>query len=528
MDTYGYFTQRILEAVIKYHLLLLFRLGIRMNGTATSNSSSSNSSSIMNSSSNIIQRLHTHTTTNDNNVIESSSSQVPQHFNNHNHNNDHSNNHHHKWMEDRLRSKSASNGSTSSSGGKVSYRTRCCGYFHNVGRRCSNTTRTSSSRNNGCRPNIWTTRQIILFSPCLFLIIVLCVYIGQRILSFYFENIRWEHPSYHFLPRTCTPPNYYTYTDYYKSIMNPPISSSQSQNSDIVTTTTTITNNNNNMIRPKICITTLTDETNKSFINKILGWRNFDGIMALTWENKYRYAQQHHYHIYDESHVVNHTRGPSWFKIIAVLRLLQMEHCDWVFWMDADMVIMNSTIQLEDFLPYYHRDPFQSPLLPRQPNYDLLLSMDLRGSSPSTNSAGTTQLIHNGTQYGTTNTGIYNAGAWIIRNSEWSIQFLTTWWNMESYVQPIGHSFSGDNHALKDLLRHDVSDFNEHCLVPPRCTFNSFAKFVRDNGNPESHQQLLLERTYNEAYYHQTDFVAHVAGVDNKRDTIQMLLELAQ
>jgi hypothetical protein len=204
--------------------------------------------------------------------------------------------------------------------------------------------------------------------------------------------------------------------------------------------------------------------------------------------------------------------------------------------MDADMVIMNSTIQLEDFLPYYRHDTDTDAS--RQPNYDLLLSMDLRGSSAHSNAAGTTQYIHNETHsyYSTSNTGIYNAGAWIIRNSEWSIQFLLTWWNMKSYVQPIGHSFSGDNHALKDLLRSNVSDFNDHCLVPPRCTFNSFAKFIRGGGKsstpdiiPDPNvQQILLERTYNEAYYHQTDFVAHVAGVDNKRDTIQMLLELAQ
>jgi mannan polymerase II complex MNN10 subunit len=101
---------------------------------------------------------------------------------------------------------------------------------------------------------------------------------------------------------------------------------------------------------------------------------------------------------------------------------------------------------------------------------------------------------------------------------------------MKSYVQPIGHSFSGDNDALKALLRnYDASDFNDHCLVPPRCTFNSFAKFVRSGTeNTEHNQQLVLERTYNEAFYHKTDFVAHVAGVDNKRDTIKMLLEMAE
>ena len=420
-----------------------------------------------------------------------------------------------KLLDDRLGS--TTNGSGNNICGKVSYRKLCCYSLHSC------VSNSGSSRSG--------TRKIIYRTPFLFLILLLCAYIGQRILSFYSKNIAWEHPPYHFLPRTCTPPNYYTFTDYYNSIRN------QSQSLNDGTST---------IRKPKICITTLTDEANKSLVNKVLGWRNYDGIMALTWPNKYQYAQRHHYHVYDESHLVNHTRGPAWFKIVAVLRLLQVEQCDWVFWMDADMVIMNSTIQLEDFLPYshdnsennHHMDTTSASktstsfyTFPPQPNFDLLLSIDLRGSTDKSTSAGTTQLI-NGTRYSTTNTGVYNSGAWMIRNSEWSINFLTTWWNMKSYVQPIGHSFSGDNHALKDLLRHNVSDFNDHCLVPPRCTFNSFAKFVRSSSsieNPDPKlQQILLERTYHEAYYHQSDFVAHVAGVDNKRDTIQMLLELAQ
>ena len=488
-----------------------------MNGTGSTGSSSSSSSC----SFSIIQRLPLPTsqlhavittagTTNPNTThISGNNNTLPQphthhHSSSSNVNNDHSDR---KLMDDRSR-----NTTRKRCGRCVSV--RCC--IHCIFGRCLR------------RGNLFlTTRTILYFSPCFLLLLLLCIYTIQRMLSYYSQKIVWEHPPYHFLTRTCTPPIYYTYSDHYHHY----------RNTHSITTTANV--------KPKICITTLTDETNKSFLNRILGWRNFDGIMALTWENKYRYAQQHQYYIYDESHVVNHTRGPSWFKIIAVLRLLQVEQCDWVFWMDADMVIMNSTIKLEDIIPYYsdndahdtsHKDSMDSTsntFTARQPNYDLLLSLDLRGSTTNSNSAGTTQLIRNGTQqppyYSTSNTGIYNAGAWMIRNSAWSIQFLNTWWNMNSYVQPIGHSFSGDNHALKDLLREFSStDFNDHCLVPPRCTFNSFAKFVHGSMPESSREQLLSERQYNEAYYHQTDFVAHVAGVDNKRDTIQMLLDLAQ
>jgi galactosyl transferase GMA12/MNN10 family len=340
------------------------------------------------------------------------------------------------------------------------------------------------------------------------MITVLCVYVGQRILSFYEQHRVWTHPPYHFIERTCSKPNYYTYTDAYNNKHYDPIKP-------------TI-----NVQKPKICITTLTDERNKSFLNRILGWRNFDGILDLTIDNKVQYANKHKYVVYDESHVVNGTRGPSWFKIIAVQRLLREENCDWVFWMDADIVIMNSTIMIEDFLPYYSTTNINQ----QQPQYDLLLSIDNPRGSSSRN-AGTmlsNGIANNTNNYGTGNTGSYNAGAWLIRNSEWSREFLTTWWNMKSYVMPIGQSFSGDNHALNDLL-HSIPNFDDHCVAPPRCTFNSFAKFVeKQQDQTATLNELMSERFMNEGYYHMGDFVSHVAGVDNKRDTIKMLLEIAQ
>jgi hypothetical protein len=337
-------------------------------------------------------------------------------------------------------------------------------------------------------------QKAVLLSPLIFLIIIFNAYVVQRLLSFYFQHKVWIHPPQHFMERTCARPNYYTYTDAYNS-----------QNADV-------THPIINIEPPKICITTLTDENNKSFLNRILGWRNFDGILDLTMDNKIQYARKYNYVVYDESHVVNGTRGPSWFKIIAVQRLLREENCDWVFWMDADIVIMNSTIKLEDFLPYdFISDTNQ------QPQYDLLLSADtLRGINSDTTVAN---IGH---------TGSYNAGAWLIRNSEWSTQFLDTWWNMKSYVKPIGQSFSGDNHALEDLLR-TIPNFDDHCIAPPRCTFNSFAKFVQKQPDQDARMdKMMSEHVMDEGYYHKGDFVAHVAGVDNKRDTIKMLLELAQ
>ena len=307
--------------------------------------------------------------------------------------------------------------------------------------------------------------------------------------------------------RTCPRPEYPTLLSSLSSTSSSSSSSSPRSNeasktetkaTKTTTTTTTITTSPQ---QPKICLTTLTDETNnKSFgLAKYLRWRNFDGLLAATWQNKLNYVHKHGYYLFDESATsLDKTRPPSWSKIKAVQRLLQHENCDWVFWMDADTVIMNSDIRIESFLP-----------LPDAKG-DLLIA-------------------HEGAKG-------YNAGAWIVRNSPWTLEFLQTWWNMKSYVKPPGLAKSGDNDALKALLspqneRLSASSSKEliqdHVLVPPQCTFNAFAKWLKPGRQAKSIDLPSASWYQSEHWYHKGDFVAHVAGVDNKVETIHMLLEYA-
>jgi galactosyl transferase GMA12/MNN10 family len=352
----------------------------------------------------------------------------------------------------------------------------------------------------------------VRYCICIVCAIPLVIYMVQRILSRHVQHQEWVPAPITYLERTCPRPHYETVAD----------TSSTDTDATLFARNRTavaaappppgaVTRTDPVQRPPKICLTTLTDESNKSFWNRLVGWRNFDGLLQLTWDNKYQYAQRHGYYMYDESAVVNHTRPPSWFKIMAVRRLLLQEQCDWVFWMDADICIMNSTIRIEDFLP-------------SDSQYDLLLSMDTRGSKSSSSSSSTNSDSNSNPS---SRVG-YNAGAWVIRNSPWSIQFLNSWWDMKSYIQPIGQAISGDNDAFKDLLR-TIPDFHDHCLAPPRCTFNSFAKFIKPDQLASVTETITAQTYYmSEASYHKGDFVAHVAGLSNKKDTIQSLLDLAQ
>lgn len=68
---------------------------------------------------------------------------------------------------------------------------------------------------------------------------------------------------------------------------------------------------------------------------------------------------------------------------------------DWVFYLDSDAWITNPEIPLET-------------LLPAQGGADFVVTEDAAGA---------------------------NAGAWIIRSSDWSRAFLKEWWGLESFVR---------------------------------------------------------------------------------------------
>jgi len=286
--------------------------------------------------------------------------------------------------------------------------------------------------------------------------------VGKKLLSLVLGRRHWQFAPIVYLNRPCPAPPY------------PVIDVKQQQQQQQ---------------RPRICLTSLTDEHAHGPLHWLVQWRNYNHQVA-SWsrQNKQRYADKHGYTFVDASYLLNASRPPAWTKVLALQHLLQRtgekEHCDWVVWMDADAIIMNANIRIESFLPIHG---------------DLLTTMD----KP-----------HGG----------WNSGSLVFRNSEWSKQFLNDWWNMEDYVRPAGFSLSGDNNAFKQRIRTVLEDPHQtHVRVPARCTFNSFATFVQKAPTPNELQSMPWYRSQH--HYHAGDFVAHVAGYDNKVDTVRLLVQ---
>jgi hypothetical protein len=313
--------------------------------------------------------------------------------------------------------------------------------------------------------------------------VLLAILSVHRVFSLYMTHRRWINAPITYMNRQCPAPSY------------PTIGAATA-------TTDTMTGDDGALSRgaippaeipiesSQICMTTLTDAKSTSRWQRFIRWRNFDGILELTHANKALYAHKHGYRFVDGSDWIDTSRPPAWSKIPAVQHLLQTNECEWVLWTDADTVIMNSDVRIQDFLPAAGSGK------------DLMVGSD--------------------------NGGGYNSGVFLVRNTPWAQEFLQTWWDMRSFVRPSGLSLSGDNNAMKALLR-EMTDFNEHVLSPPRCTFNAFAKFLTLSESVHVLDHLDDQEWYlSENYYHKGDFIAHTPGYDNKAECLRMLLQEAR
>eukprot|EP01006_Ploeotia_vitrea_P058028 TRINITY_DN68661_c0_g1_i1.p1 TRINITY_DN68661_c0_g1~~TRINITY_DN68661_c0_g1_i1.p1 ORF type:complete len:321 (+),score=20.49 TRINITY_DN68661_c0_g1_i1:3-965(+) len=110
----------------------------------------------------------------------------------------------------------------------------------------------------------------------------------------------------------------------------------------------------------------------------------------LSTYTKEKYAQLHNYtFIFDTSaYAANHTRHATWNRVPSLQKYLPKY--DWIFYLDSDIAIANASILLEDFIEQF---------------------------PPETNIAFTDGLEG------------FNAGAFFIRNTDWSYWLLDAWWN---------------------------------------------------------------------------------------------------
>ncbi|KAI7857646.1 galactosyl transferase GMA12/MNN10 family-domain-containing protein [Circinella umbellata] len=169
---------------------------------------------------------------------------------------------------------------------------------------------------------------------------------------------------------------------------------------------------------------------------------------TLSAINKRKYAEKHQHSFVPRSMEFAQQKGRKtvWGKIDAVQNVLP--HYDWIFWMDMDVVIMNTERSLNDLLDKLRNEYSDGPDAFDQ-------QVDFIASRPPRDP-------------------MLNAGVFFLRNSEWSMKFLnevqefTAWYNKRpAYEQG----------AMADVARKDENSKHAYILYPDVHTFNTFPQF---------------------------------------------------
>jgi mannan polymerase II complex MNN10 subunit len=170
----------------------------------------------------------------------------------------------------------------------------------------------------------------------------------------------------------------------------------------------------------------------------------------LGIENKKQYCKQHGYDFICEETSLDTSRPIAWSKIKLIQKVMENPKYNWVFWTDADALIMNLAIPLEELI---------------DERYDLIISKDFNN---------------------------INTGHFLIKNSDWSQDFLK---RVYSHVNCI-HGPWWEQHAV-------IGELQDKYHAP-------FVKMIPQrfmNSYPFETARYLT------GTYQRGDFVVHFAGV---------------
>lgn len=151
--------------------------------------------------------------------------------------------------------------------------------------------------------------------------------------------------------------------------------------------------------------------------------------------------------------------APTWYKSKLILDVFDKHNPEYVLFLDTDAIISNPTIKIEEFI---------------DPEYNFIVAKDISHHS------------------------IMNAGVFLIKNNEWSRNFLQRWFECSFKLKPIECTYKPETmeHDLNSegfysdrlwmdqtaltYLYHDQSEFKDKIKIISNESFNWY-KY--DEGN---------------------------------------------
>ncbi len=182
----------------------------------------------------------------------------------------------------------------------------------------------------------------------------------------------------------------------------------------------------------------------------------FKETVQLGIDNKRAYCKKYGYEFICGEKSLDSSRPIPWSKLLLLLSVMENSSHEWLFWTDADSIVTNFAIPLEDFI---------------DPDYDFILTQDMNG---------------------------LNTGQFFIRNCDRVRDFFKRAYAHEECI----HHIYWEQQGVIAELELD-SDFRARTKVVPQRLFNSYA--------PENHGVI------SNVTFQPGDFIVHFPGVRDKQ-----------
>ena len=200
--------------------------------------------------------------------------------------------------------------------------------------------------------------------------------------------------------------------------------------------------------------------------DNIMSWA--EGVFA----NNKEYCERHNYTWKGFRDLKDKSRPTNWSKIAYILEEMKND-CDWIFWIDADAIIMNHFIKLEEFI---------------NDDYDFVVTHSPCG---------------------------WCTGTWLINNNIYSRKLLEYTYSKEEFINhPSGVQ-------VDSAFYNAAYEKGSRTIALEQTKLNSFPhyKYYRNFGEFTTKAGVFNFKTTYEDYkklsFKDGDFILHMAGFNN-------------
>jgi hypothetical protein len=164
----------------------------------------------------------------------------------------------------------------------------------------------------------------------------------------------------------------------------------------------------------KICVCTI-----------INGDKYTDDVVYLSNKSLKMYCEKHDYELVIEKDLLDNNLPPHWSKLLLMKKLLSNNSYDYIVWLDADILICNHDIKLEDIMKKY------------MDNKSFLLTRDISEH--------------------------INTGVWFVKNCQYSINLL----ELNFKLSELRYRGYEDQDVLNRIYDRNLLNFKDNSVILP-------------------------------------------------------------